>query len=137
MLISVGLSGAVVGGDGGAMTKARQAMGAYGEQVAAGHLSTAGMALVDRNWRCRHGEIDIVARDGDVVVFCEVKTRSGTRFGAPVEAVVAAKARRLRRVAAQWLADRGTERSEVRFDVVTVIQRRGDDPLVEHIRGAF
>jgi putative endonuclease len=118
------------------MTKAKQAIGSYGEAVAARHLTGAGMVLIDRNWRCRHGEIDIVARDGEVLVFCEVKTRSGRSFGAPLEAVVPAKARRLRRLAAQWLAERRGEPCEVRFDVVSVLRREGT-PRVHHMRGAF
>jgi putative endonuclease len=119
------------------MTRVRQAVGAYGERLAARHLTAAGMVLLDRNWRCRLGEIDIVARDGDAVVFCEVKTRRGSGYGPPVEAVVAAKARRLRQLAAQWLELHGVRPREVRFDVVSVVPRADADPLVEHLRAAF
>jgi putative endonuclease len=119
------------------MTKAGQAVGAYGERRAVEHLVKAGMVLLDRNWRCRDGEIDIVARDGDVLVFCEVKTRRGAGYGTPAEAVIATKARRLRRLAAQWLEDHPVRPQEVRFDVVSVLPQRRGPARVEHLRGAF
>ena len=113
-------------------------MAAYGERVAARHLAAEGMRILSRNWRCREGEIDIVARDvDDSLVFCEVKTRSTGRFGSPSEAVVTAKRRRLRRVAAAWLAAHQEHAAEVRFDVVGVIPRRAGAAAVEHLRGAF
>jgi putative endonuclease len=119
------------------MTKATQAVGEYGERLAARHLTDAGMVVLDRNWRCAQGEIDIVARDGDVLIFCEVKTRRGTTFGDPVDAVVAAKVRRLRQLAAQWLATSGVRPAEVRFDVVSVLPQERGPARVEHLRGAF
>ncbi|MFC7763527.1 YraN family protein [Catellatospora bangladeshensis] len=119
------------------MTKVTQAVGAWGERLAAAHLLAAGMVLLDRNWRGAAGEIDIIARDGDAVVFCEVKTRRSATYGTPAEAVARAKVRRLRQLAAQWLAITGVRPSEVRFDVVSVYARRGAEPVVQHIRGAF
>jgi putative endonuclease len=119
------------------MANATQAVGAYGERLAARHLMDTGMAILDRNWRCRDGEIDIIARDGDVLVFCEVKTRRGGGFGPPAEAVRPAKRRRLRRLAAQWLADTGVRPAEVRFDVLSVVPQPRGSALVEHVRGAF
>jgi len=119
------------------MTKATQAVGAYGERLAARHLHDVGMVVLDRNWRCAHGEIDIIARDGEVVVFCEVKTRRGDAFGEPLEAVVATKARRLRRLAARWLSTTGARPAEIRFDVVSVLPQRRGAARVEHLRGAF
>jgi putative endonuclease len=119
------------------MTKGRQALGAYGERLAARHLTEAGMVVLDRNWRCRHGEIDIIARDGGAVVFCEVKTRRHDGFGTPADAVVGRKARRLRRLAAQWLATSGVRPDEVRFDVVSVLPQPEGTATVEHLRGAF
>ena len=122
--------------------RVKDAVGRYGEDVAAEFLQRAGLRLVERNWRCREGELDIVARDGDVLVFCEVKTRSGTGFGAPAEAVTPAKARRLRVLAARWLAERqaaatGAARcSAVRFDVVGVVRERGG-VTVQHLRGVL
>jgi len=115
------------------------ALGRYGEQLAAEHLSAAGMTVLARNWRCERGELDLVLRDSDgTIVFCEVKTRSGTGFGAPAEAVGRTKARTLRVLACRWLLEhrpRGAD--ELRFDVVSVVRRRGEAPQLEHLRGAF
>jgi putative endonuclease len=120
------------------MTRVSDAVGAYGERRAVEYLTNqAGMAVLDRNWRCSDGEVDIVARDGPDLVFVEVKTRRGDGFGAPEEAVVAAKVRRLRRLASAWLAERSVRPREVRFDVVSVRRPRRGPARVEHIRGAF
>ncbi|MPZ25715.1 MAG: YraN family protein [Micromonosporaceae bacterium] len=119
------------------MTNARQATGAYGERLAARHLMEAGLVLLDRNWRSATGEIDIVAREGDTLVLCEVKTRRSAVFGAPIEAVTRRKAARLRRLAAEWLAETGVRPREVRFDVVEVFSPRRGAPRVVHMRGAF
>jgi putative endonuclease len=119
------------------MTTVRQAVGAYGERVAERHLVADGLVVLARNWRCRAGEVDLILRDGDVVVFCEVKTRRGTRYGTPAEAVGHAKARRLRRLAAQWLAQSALHPREIRFDVVSVLAGAPGAARVEHLRGAF
>ncbi len=116
---------------------AKDVLGRYGEDIAVGHLEGAGMVVLARNWRCVHGELDIIARDGPTLVFCEVKTRSGHGFGSPAEAVGPAKARRIRRLAAAWLAEAERGWSELRFDVVSVVRPRGSQPTVEHLRGAF
>jgi len=129
-------------------TSARVALGRYGENLAARHLTAAGLSVLARNWRCREGEVDIVAREGDVLVICEVKTRRDIAFGTPLDAVTPAKAARLRRLAVRWLADQrlGTADdsasgyegySEVRFDVVSVLLPAAGGPIVEHLRGAF
>lgn len=115
--------------------RAKDAVGRYGEDVAARHLAAAGMAIVERNWRCQAGEIDIVARDGQTLVVCEVKTRSGSTFGDPFEAVTPAKAARLRRLAALWLAAHDLRVADVRVDVVGVHRSRIGAALVEHRRG--
>src|SRR5438067_10589905 len=101
--------------------RAKDGLGRYGEDVAARHLVEQGIIVLERNWRCELGEIDIVGRDGDVLVVCEVKTRSGTGFGTPLEAITWTKAVRLRRLAARWLADLQGRPSHVRFDVVGVV----------------
>jgi putative endonuclease len=118
------------------VVRVKDAVGRYGEEVAAAFLTAAGMRIVERNWRCPAGEIDIVAEDGAVVVVCEVKTRSSLRFGDPAEAVHPAKAARLRRLGATWLAAHGRGR-EARYDVVTVLRRPGIGPLIRHLRGAL
>jgi putative endonuclease len=88
---------------------------------------------VNRNWRCRDGELDLVVRQGRTVVFCEVKARGGQAFGAPVEAVTRAKQARIRRLAAAWLREQAPRRAAtIRFDVATVL--RG---TLEVIEGAF
>jgi putative endonuclease len=116
---------------------AKDAVGAYGERVAARHLEAGGMVVLDRNWRCREGEIDIIARDGDTLVFCEVKTRSGQGFGAPAEAVVPVKVRRLRKLALLWLDSSGVRPQELRFDVVAVSRPRRGAAMIEHLRGVL
>lgn len=119
------------------MGRVKGAIGRFGEQLAAQHLEAAGLEILDRNWRCAEGEIDIVAVDGGTLVVCEVKTRSGTGFGDPAEAVVGAKALRLRRLALRWLAAHELGWTDLRFDVVTVLRRHDGDPVVRHLRGAF
>jgi len=119
------------------MTGVRQTVGAWGERRAAKHLTDRNYKVVARNWRCSIGEIDIVAWDGDTLVFCEVKTRRGLGYGLPAEAVVAAKARRLRRLGARWLAANSAHPREVRFDVISVLMPRRGAVEIDHIRGAF
>ena len=113
----------------------RQAVGAFGEAYAARHLVAGGMVLLDRNWRCEAGEIDLVLRDGDVLVFCEVKTRTSTLYGNPLEAVTDQKAARLRRLAARWLSAHRVHPRDVRIDLVGVLVPRRGAPTLEHLRG--
>jgi putative endonuclease len=120
-----------------AMTKARQAIGAYGERLASRHLEDQGLVVLARNWRCADGEIDLILADGRDVVFCEVKTRRSSVFGSPAEAVGPAKVRRLRRLAARWLAEKRLGARDVRFDVVEVRPQRRGAALIEHLRAAF
>jgi putative endonuclease len=117
--------------------RAKDALGRYGEDVAARHLIQQGIVVLERNWRCPDGELDIVGREGRVLVVCEVKTRRGLAYGSPLEAVTPAKARRLRRLAGRWLAERDARPESVRFDVVSVLQPRRGAARVEHLRGAF
>ena len=113
------------------MTQRRRALGASGEQLAAEGYRARGYEIVDRNWHCREGELDLVARKGGELVFCEVKTRSSAAFGVPAEAVTPTKQRRLRVLAARYLAE-SSRRGRVRFDVAAVLAGR-----VEVIEGAF
>ena len=100
------------------MTSSRAALGRYGEDLAADRYRATGGQVLDRNWRCREGELDLVVGDGRKFVFCEVKTRTTDAFGAPVEAVTRTKQMRLRRWAARWLEDEAPVRPrEIRFDV--------------------
>ncbi|EGG47824.1 putative endonuclease [Streptomyces griseoaurantiacus] len=117
---------------------ARGALGRYGEALAARRLTEAGMTVLRRNWRCgRNGEIDIVARDGDALVICEVKTRRAGAFEHPMAALTPAKARRLRDLAERWLHEHGgAPPGGVRVDLVGVVLPRRGAPVVEHVRGA-
>ena len=119
------------------MSTGRQniALGAYGERVAERHLVDEGLEVLDRNWRCEAGEIDLVLRDGDVLVVCEVKTRSGTAYGHPLEAVDETKAGRLVDLASRWLEAHGVTAAEVRIDLVAVLRQRRGAAMVEHVRG--
>jgi len=119
------------------MTTERRAVGAYGERLAERHLRDQGLVVLARNWRCADGEVDLILRDGEDVVFCEVKTRRGDRFGTPAEAIGPAKVRRLRRLAARWLAETRVRPREVRFDVVAVLPQPRGATVVEHTRAAF
>jgi putative endonuclease len=114
---------------------AKDALGQQGEQLAAEYLQRAGFRILARNWRCAEGEIDIVAADRRTLVACEVKTRSGTRYGTPLEAVTRKKRSRLRRLAVCWVLDNGVLFDEVRVDVVEVLKDERGDFAIEHIRG--
>ena len=114
---------------------AKDALGRQGEQLAAEYLQRAGFRILDRNWRCAEGEIDIVAADRRVLVACEVKTRSGTGFGTPLEAITRKKRRRLRRLAVRWVVAHGVLFDEVRVDVVGVLRTQAGDFTIEHVRG--
>lgn len=120
--------------------RVKDAVGRFGEQVAVQHLEAAGLSILDRNWRCRDGELDVVARDGADLVFVEVKTRSSVTFGWPAEAVDRVKIARIRRLALHWLAAHREQHrfwTAVRFDVVSVVRRPPGTPDVQHLRGAF
>jgi putative endonuclease len=124
------------------MTAARQSMGRRAEDLVARQLATAGWEILERNARTRHGELDIVARQDRTLVFVEVKAgRRGAAFGPerPVLAVDARKQRRLRRLAAAWLAERrdAPQCAAIRFDVVGVTFDRGHPVEIEHIGNAF
>ena len=110
----------------------RRALGAQGEAAAALWYEACGFTIVDRNWRRREGEIDLVLRHDRLLVFCEVKARSSSRFGMPFEAVTRTKQLRLRRLAALWLAEHAVRGVELRFDVASV-----SSMTVEVIEAAF
>ena len=103
------------------MGSLNQQVGRRGEQLAAEWYAARGYCVVDRNWRCRDGEVDLVLTGPGLVVFAEVKTRSSYRFGSPLEAVSPTKAARMRRVAMAWLRAHPGHRGRVRLDVVGVV----------------
>lgn len=123
-------------GSGGTDGGARRALGADGERLAAQWYEEHGYEILDRNWRRREGEVDLIVRLGKTVAFCEVKTRTTDRFGSGAESVLEAKQRRIRRLAARWLSEltpaSGRARVDVRFDVVSITAGR-----IEVIEDAF
>jgi putative endonuclease len=115
--------------------RAKDALGRFGEDLAARHLEADGFVVLERNWRCDLGEVDIVARDGSVLVVCEVKTRSSLRHGSPFEAVTERKLHRLERLGMRWAHERGVRPAEMRVDVVSVLRPATGRSVVEHVRG--
>ena len=112
-------------------------LGRRGEDLAADYLAGTGLVVLSRNWRCREGEVDLIATDGQLLVVCEVKTRSGTGYGEPSEGVTPAKAARIRRVTAAWLRAYRVGWCEIRFDVLAVLCPQDGPVTVEHLQGAF
>jgi putative endonuclease len=115
--------------------RAKDVLGRAGEQAAVNYLEGCGFRILDRNWRCADGEIDIVAVDRHTLVICEVKTRSGTRFGTPLEAVGRVKRSRLRRLAVHWLNAHGIRFEQIRIDVVGLLYEGTGGFTIEHVRG--
>jgi putative endonuclease len=119
------------------MTADRKRLGERGEDAAAAFLERSGLTIVERNWRCSAGEIDIVALDGRQLVLCEVKTRRTVAKGGPEDAVTPAKQRRYAKLAAAYLQSSSLEDVSVRFDVVTLLVIAEDRALLRHFRAAF
>lgn len=120
-------------------TTRNAAVGDYGERVAARFLADAGLVVLDRNWRCVLGELDLVARDGPTLVACEVKTRRIPTVEHPLAAVTPDKAERLRRLAERWIAEHpglAVPGCDVRIDLVAVLPSHRGAARVEHVRGA-
>ncbi len=112
----------------------RQRLGRWGEGLAATHLEAAGYTIVERNWRCAGGEIDLVAREGEEIVFVEVKTRRGRRYGAPEEALTARKAEKLLQLGQQYVYERNLGDVNWRIDLVAVeLDERGRLLRCDHI----
>jgi len=114
---------------------AKDDLGRRGEQVAASWLEQHGYTVLDRNWRCSIGELDLVVRRGGVTVFAEVKTRTSVAYGHPFEAITPAKARRLRRLSVEWCRKNGLGVDEIRVDAIAVIDAWSATPSVEHVKG--
>lgn len=112
-------------------------LGRRGEDLAVDYLTGTGLVVLSRNWRCRAGELDLVATDRQRLIVCEVKTRSGTGYGEPAESVTPVKAARIRRVTTSWLRVHQVGWCEIRFDVLAVLCPPGGPATVQHLRGAF
>jgi len=122
----------------GILERVRRALpGASGEELACRHLASRGFVILDRNYRCRSGEVDIVAREGEATVFVEVKERGSPSHGEGLEAVTFGKRRRIIRAARLYAASRGLSETRLRFDVVSIDGTRGDAPKIRHDRDAF
>ena len=115
--------------------KAKDLLGRRGEELAAEYLESLGMLIVERNWRCPDGEIDIVALDGDALVIAEVKTRRSLAFGHPFEAVGLEKLARLHRLGSAWCRDRELRMPPRRVDVIAVLDDGVSEPTLEHLKG--
>jgi putative endonuclease len=115
----------------------RAEIGALGEQFAVEHLQAVGMQILERNWRCRYGELDVIASDasGRTLVFVEVKTRTGDGYGGLSEAVTMAKVRRIRRLAACWLSQQDEHWPALRIDVIGVRIGRSRTRELAHLKG--
>ena len=119
------------------MPDRRRALGDSGEALVADWYRERGYQVVARNWRCGDGELDLVVRRDGLLAFCEVKTRRGSSYGAPYEAVTFTKQRRLRALATRWLREHPQRGLDLRFDVASVYAPRGYRPEIEVIEGAF
>ena len=113
----------------------KDALGRQGEELAADFLESDGFLILDRNYRCSEGELDIVAADQRVLVACEVKTRSSVAYGTPIEAITSQKLRRLRRLAVRWAQTHGLIFDSIRVDAISVLRCRSGEFQIEHVRG--
>ena len=118
------------------MQTKRQVLGKEGEELAESYLTKKGYRLVERNYRCRGGEVDLIVLDRRVIVFVEVKARNDASFGSPLESVHPRKQQRMTRAALIFLSDHKLHHRDARFDVVG-ISFGGDKPAVEHVQNAF
>lgn len=117
------------------MTGIRQEVGRRGEDLAAQWLTDHGMEVLQRNWRCHEGELDIIARTSEgTVVICEIKCRTGLGYGGPLEAITYDKVRRLRQLAGIWAREYRV-RGRVRIDAIGILDRRGHTPRITHVAG--
>jgi putative endonuclease len=112
-------------------------LGASGEDLAAKHLRSQGYAILERNFRCPIGELDLVARKENLLVFAEVKTRRSEQYGPPQTAVTLRKRRRIVKLAHFYMKQKKLYHLQPRFDVIAIQWKDGGRPLINHISGAF
>lgn len=113
----------------------KQELGRRGEQIAADYLAARRMRILDRNWRSTHGELDLVVQDATHVVAVEVKTRSGTGYGSPLQAITPQKAARIRRTLFDWVREHKMRGAALRMDVIGIVIRAGEPPKLDYLRG--
>lgn len=111
------------------------ALGDFGQVRAERYLVDQGMVVLDRNWRCAKGELDLILRDGNTLVACEVKTRTDTRFGHPLAAITPEKFARLRRLISIWASTNQIRSQGIRIDAVAVLRPLQGPTSIEHVRG--
>jgi len=115
----------------------KQALGKTGEDLAAAFIVQAGMRILERNYKSKGGEVDIIAKDGNVLVFVEVKCRKTLNYGVPQLAVTPFKQRQISKAALTWLAQQRIRDTDARFDVIAIQMHPAGNPTIEHIRNAF
>lgn len=119
------------------MRNLRQILGEKGEKQAARYLKKKGYKIITANYRCKYGEIDLIARDADMLIFIEVKTRTSTDFGDPASAVDYRKQQQISKVAHHYLITHHNDDVDARFDVISILSPRGQKTEIEHITDAF
>jgi putative endonuclease len=119
----------------GVLMTSAQELAREGEQAAVDYMSQRGFRVLDRNWRCEDGEIGVVSEERQTLVVCEIKTRAGTRFGTPLEALGRAGVDRLRRLGVRWMQAHGARYDRIRIDVIGMLRDDGGDFTIEHVRG--
>jgi putative endonuclease len=111
--------------------------GERGEALAARYLEDQGLVVLSRNWRCPEGELDLVLTDGDILIVCEVKTRTSDKYGTPAEAVLDTQAGRIRRGARRWRVHHHVAHVETRYDIVSIEWSPGETPRITHLKGVL
>ncbi len=119
------------------MSKSRINLGKYGEDLAAAYLKKKGFLIIVRNYRQKTGEVDIIANDGETLVFIEVKTRSSLLFGQPFEAVTPAKQKQLNRIALEYITRNKIKAQAARFDVISILIEKNKQPKINHLQNCF
>jgi putative endonuclease len=119
------------------VSKSRINLGKCGEELATAYLKQKGFRIIIRNYRQKTGEVDIIAKDGNTLVFIEVKTRSSLLFGQPFEAVTAAKQTQLNRIALDYMTRNRITNQAARFDVVSILIEKNKEPEIEHLQNCF
>ncbi len=119
------------------MSKSRINLGRYGEDLAAAYLERKGFQIIVRNYRQKTGEVDIIANDGETLVFIEVKTRSSLLFGQPFEAVTPAKQKQLNRIALEYITRNKIKNQAARFDVISILIEKTKQPKINHLQNCF